>query len=157
VLLNYFGEIIAPCGNCDVCPYPPQTWDATVAAQKLFSAILRTGQRFGAGHVIDVLRGKSTQRVADLGHDRLKTFGVGADLDDRAWRGVARQLIALGLLRADPRAYGALRLTPAAAPVLKGETRLELRRPSARVGRPAREVRVAATATPGGGCGASVR
>ena len=146
VLLNYFGETIAPCGNCDVCLDPPQTWDATVAAQKLFSAILRTGQRFGAGHVIDVLRGKSTQRVADLGHDRLKTFGVGADLDDRAWRGVARQLVALGLLQADPRAYGALRLTAAAAPVLKGETQLELRRPSVRAGRPARRGRAAAAA-----------
>jgi ATP-dependent DNA helicase RecQ len=141
VLLEYFGETIAACGNCDVCLSPPQTWDATVAAQKLFSAILRTGQRFGAGHVIDVLRGKSTQRVVDLGHDQLKTFAVGADLDDRAWRGVARQLVALGMLHADPRAYGALRLTAAAQPVLKGEQRLELRRASERPARPARKPR----------------
>jgi ATP-dependent DNA helicase RecQ len=141
VLLEYFGETIAACGNCDVCLSPPQTWDATVAAQKLFSAILRTGQRFGAGHVIDVLRGKSTQRVVDLGHDQLKTFAVGADLDDRAWRGVARQLVALGMLHADPRAYGALRLTAAAQPVLKGEQRLELRRASERTARPGRKPR----------------
>src|ERR1700674_830454 len=130
VLLNYFGETIAPCGNCDVCLNPPQTWDGTIAAQKLFSAILRTGQRFGAGHLIDVLLGRATERTAGLGHDRLPTFGVGVDLDEREWRGVARQLVALGLLHADPKAYGALRLTAAARPVLRGETRLELRRTS---------------------------
>ena len=129
-LLNYFGESIAPCGNCDVCLNPPQTWDATVAAQKLFSAVLRTGQRFGAGHVIDVLRGKTTERALQLGHDRLKTFGVGADIDEAGWRSVTRQLVALGLLRADPNAYGALQLTDAARPLLKGETALELRRPA---------------------------
>jgi ATP-dependent DNA helicase RecQ len=141
VLLDYFGETIAPCGNCDVCLIPPQTWDATVAAQKLFSAVIRTGQRFGAGHLIDLLRGKATQRIVDLGHDRLKTFAVGAELDERAWRGVARQLVALGMLRADPRAYGALQLTAQAQPVLKGEQRLELRRPSERSGRPPRKTR----------------
>jgi ATP-dependent DNA helicase RecQ len=130
VLLNYFGEAVAPCGNCDVCLNPPQTWDGTVAAQKLFSAILRTGQRFGAGHLIDVLLGRATQRTTGLGHNRLPTFGVGVDLDERQWRGVARQLVALGLLRADPAAYGALQLTDAARPVLRGETRLELRRTS---------------------------
>jgi ATP-dependent DNA helicase RecQ len=141
VLLNYFGETISPCNNCDVCLNPPQTWDATVAAQKLFSAILRTGQRFGAGHLIDILLGKTTERMIGLGHDRLPTFGVGVDLDERAWRGVARQLIALGLLHADPRAYGALRLTDAARPVLKGETRLDLRRTSTAVERGARKPR----------------
>jgi ATP-dependent DNA helicase RecQ len=130
VLLNYFGESIAPCGNCDICLNPPQTWDATIAAQKLFSAILRTGQRFGAGHVIDILRGHATDRAVKLGHQHLPTFGVGADLDQKAWRSVARQLVAMGMLHADPRAYGALRLTDAARPVLKGESRLELRRTS---------------------------
>ena len=135
VLLNYFGETIAPCGNCDVCLNPPQTWDATIAAQKFFSAILRTGQRFGAGHLIDVLLGRATERTTGLGHDRLPTFGVGVDLDEREWRGVARQLVALGLLHADPKAYGALRLTAAARPVLRGETRLELRRTSITRGR----------------------
>ena len=141
VLLNYFGESIAPCGNCDVCLDPPQTWDATIAAQKLFSAILRTGQRFGAGHLIDVLRGHRTERVTGLGHDRLPTFGVGTDLDEKAWRSVARQLVALGLLHADPHAYGALRLTAAARPALKGETRLELRRPAIGGGRSGRKSR----------------
>jgi ATP-dependent DNA helicase RecQ len=99
-----------------------------VAAQKLMSAVLRTGSRFGAGHLIDVLRGKATDRVRQLRHDGLPTFGVGADLDELAWRGVARQLVALGLLRADAQRYGALALTDAARPVLRGETRLELRR-----------------------------
>jgi ATP-dependent DNA helicase RecQ len=128
ILLNYFGEAAQPCGNCDVCLEPPQTWDGTVAAQKLMSAVLRTGSRFGAGHLIDVLRGKATDRVKQLRHDGLPTFGVGADLDESAWRGVARQLVALGLLRADAERYGALALTDAARPVLRGETRLELRR-----------------------------
>ena len=128
VLLNYFGEDAQPCGNCDVCLDPPQTWDAMVAAQKLMSAVLRTGSRFGAGHLIDILRGKATERVRQLRHDQLPTFGVGADLDDMAWRGLARQLVALGLLHADPERYGALGLTSAAWPVLRGERQLELRR-----------------------------
>jgi ATP-dependent DNA helicase RecQ len=128
ILLNYFGEAAQPCGNCDICLEPPTTWDATVAAQKLLSACLRTGSRFGAGHLIDILRGKQTERVRQLGHDRLPTFGVGADLDEAEWRGVVRQLVALGVLHADAERYGALRPTQSARPVLKGETKLELRR-----------------------------
>jgi ATP-dependent DNA helicase RecQ len=128
ILLNYFGEAAQPCGNCDVCLDPPQTWDGTVAAQKLMSAVLRTGSRFGAGHLIDILRGKATDRVKQWRHDRLPTFGVGADLDEVAWRAVARQLVALGLLRADAERYGALAVTSEARPVLRGESRLELRR-----------------------------
>ena len=128
VLLNYFGEEALPCGNCDVCLDPPQVWDGTVAAQKALSAALRTGQRFGAGHLIDILRGKATDKVKQFRHDQLPTFGVGSDLDDMAWRSVFRQLLASGLLEADVRAYGALQLTDAARPVLKGETALTLRR-----------------------------
>ncbi len=128
ILLNYFGEAAQPCGNCDVCLDPPQTWDGTVAAQKLMSAVLRTGSRFGAGHLIDILRGKATDRVKQWRHDRLPTFGVGADLDELAWRAVARQLVALGLLHADAERYGALAVTPEGRPVLRGESRLELRR-----------------------------
>jgi ATP-dependent DNA helicase RecQ len=150
VLLNYFGESIAPCGNCDVCLDPPQTWDATIAAQKLFSAILRTGQRFGAGYLIDILRGNTTERLIKLGHERLSTFGVGADLDEKAWRSVARQLVAMGLLHADPHAYGALRLTGAARPVLKGETRLELRRAAIPRGRAGRKPRTGIPGLPPG-------
>jgi ATP-dependent DNA helicase RecQ len=103
-------------------------WDGIVAAQKAMSAILRTGQRFGASHLIDLLRGKVTERMAQLGHDALPTFGVGADLDEAGWRSVFRQLLAGGLLHADAQAYGALKLTDAARPVLKGEAVLNLRR-----------------------------
>ena len=132
VLLNYFGEDAVPCGNCDVCIDPPEVWDGTVAAQKALSAALRTGQRFGAGHLIDILRGKTTDKVRQFGHDSLPTFAVGTDLDDMGWRSVFRQLLASGLLEADVQAYGALKLTDAARPVLKGETTLTLRRQIAR-------------------------
>ncbi|MDP2809048.1 MAG: DNA helicase RecQ [Rhodocyclaceae bacterium] len=128
VLLNYFGETQDACGNCDTCQTPPELWDGTVAAQKFMSAALRTGQRFGAAHLIDILRGKATEKVAQFNHDHLPTFGVGSDLDETAWRGVARQLLAGGLLYADAHHYGALKLTDAARPVLKDETTLMLRR-----------------------------
>jgi ATP-dependent DNA helicase RecQ len=126
-LLQYFGERTGPCGNCDNCLAPPLTWDATLAAQKALSAIYRTGQRFGAVHVIDVLRGKETERVLQWGHDRLGVFGIGADLDQAAWRDVFRQLVALGLVQVDHAAYGALKLTAASRPVLKGEQTVEMR------------------------------
>jgi len=128
ILLDYFGEQATPCGNCDVCLEPPILWDGTVAAQKALSAALRTGQRFGAGHLIDILRGKNTEKVQQFGHQGLPTFGVGADIDERGWRSVFRQLLAAGLLDADASAYGALKLTDSARPILKGETRLQLRR-----------------------------
>ena len=128
VLLNYFGEDAVPCGNCDVCIDPPQVWDGTVAAQKALSAALRTGQRFGAGHLIDILRGKLTDKVRQFGHEGLPTFGVGVDLDEMAWRSVFRQLLASTFMEADAHAYGALKLTDAARPILKGETVLTLRR-----------------------------
>jgi ATP-dependent DNA helicase RecQ len=128
ILLDYFGERTEPCGNCDTCLTPPELWDATIAAQKFLSGVIRTGQRFGAGHIIDLLVGRSTQRMTELGHDQLPTFGVGADLDAAAWRGVARQLVAQGLLSSDSRAYGALRVTEAAEPYLRGQSRLDLRR-----------------------------
>ncbi|MGV1006114.1 MAG: DNA helicase RecQ [Candidatus Nanopelagicales bacterium] len=128
LLLQYFGQSAGPCGNCDTCTTPPQLWEATVPAQKLLSAVIRTGQRFGAGHVIDVLAGRRTERMIDLRHDQLPTFGVGADLDDRTWRAITRQLVAQGLLFADASAYGALRLTDAARPVLRGEIEIHLRR-----------------------------
>ena len=132
LLLRYFGEAHGPCGNCDTCLNPPELWDGTEAARKFMSAALRTGQRFGAGHLIDILRGKSTDKVAQFGHESLPTFGVGGDLDEAGWRNVARQLLAAGLLHADAHHYGALKLTDAARPVLKGETTLMLRRQAAR-------------------------
>ena len=132
VLLSYFGEESVACGNCDTCLEPPESWDGSIAAQKAMSAALRTEQRFGAGHLIDILRGKTTEKVLQFGHDRLPTFAAGADLDEAAWRSVFRQLLAAGLLRADAEAYGALRLTDAARPVLKGEQALNLRRAATR-------------------------
>ena len=127
-LLAYFGEVAAPCGNCDTCLEPPETWDATVAAQKALSAIYRTGQRFGAGHLIDVLRGKPGERVSRWRHDGLSVYGVGTDLDEPAWRAVFRQLVALGLARVAHDAYGALKLTEASRPVLRGQAEVAMRR-----------------------------
>ncbi|MCX7147148.1 MAG: DNA helicase RecQ [Sulfuritalea sp.] len=133
LLLRYFSEEASACGNCDTCLEPPELWDGTVAAQKAMSAALRTGQRFGAGHLIDILRGKATEKVQQFGHADLPTFGAGTDLDDAGWRSVFRQLLAAGLLHADARAYGGLRLTDAARPVLKGETTLSLRKQVVRI------------------------
>ena len=127
-LLAYFGEASTPCGNCDTCLEPPITWDATEAARKALSAVYRTGQRFGAGHVIDVLRGAGGDKIERWGHQQLAVYGVGADIDDNEWRSVFRQLIALGLLEVDHGAHGALRLTESARPVLKGEQAVEMRR-----------------------------
>jgi len=131
-LLDYFGEKSEPCGNCDTCLAPPETWDATDAARKALSAIYRTGQRFGAVHVIDVLRGNASARVSQWDHDKLSVFGLGADLDDATWRGVFRQLVAMGYARPDHDAYGGLKLTDAARAVLKGEQSVEMRRASHR-------------------------
>ena len=128
-LLAYFGETLArPCGNCDNCLEPPGTWDASVVAQKALSCVYRTGQRFGVGHLVSVLRGEADERIRSLGHDALSTFGVGADLDKTQWRGVFRQLVASGLLATDEEGYGTLRLTPASRAVLRGEQPVLLRR-----------------------------
>ncbi|MCU0841216.1 MAG: DNA helicase RecQ [Thiobacillaceae bacterium] len=135
VLLAYFGETSPPCGNCDNCLEPPTLWDATEAARKALSAVYRTGQRYGAGHVIDVLLGKATDKVTQRGHERLTVFGVGAELDDRHWRSVLRQLVVKGWLAVDHGAYGALKLTEAARPVLKGEVPVLLREPARRQGK----------------------
>ena len=127
-LLRYFGDDPPPtCGNCDVCLAPPKTWDGTVPAQKLMSCIVRTGQRFGAGHVIDVLRGKDTAKVRQHRHERLSTYGIGDDLADNQWRSVLRQLVAGGYVRSDPARYNALTLTPISRPLLRGEATLTLR------------------------------
>jgi ATP-dependent DNA helicase RecQ len=122
ILLGYFGEAYqGPCGNCDNCLQPPQTWDGTLAAQKALSCVYRTGQRFGAAHVIDVLLGKPTDKVKQFAHQRLSTFGIGADLEEQQWRSVLRQLVASGLISVDLAGYGALRLAAASRAVLKGE------------------------------------
>ncbi len=129
VLLGYFGEQHpGQCGNCDNCLEPPETWNATEAAQKALSCVYRTGQRFGVSHLTDVLLGHETERVVDLGHTKLSTFGVGTELDERQWKGVFRQLVAGGLLDVEPGSYGSLRLATAARPLLRGQTELWLRR-----------------------------
>jgi ATP-dependent DNA helicase RecQ len=149
-LLAYFGEQSSPCGNCDNCLNPPATWDATEASRKALSCIYRfhqnRGQRFGAGHLIDVLRGKVTDKVAQYGHEQLSTFGIGADLSETQWRGVLRQLIALGHLRTEGD-YNTLELTPSAREVLKGDVPLLLRVPS----EAPRRSRAARTAKAAGG------
>ena len=136
-LLDYFGEASTPCGNCDTCLEPPQTWDATEAARKAMSCIFRTGQRFGSRHLIDVLRGQNTDRVAQWGHHDLSVFGIGADIEEAAWRDVFRQLVTLGFVRPDHAAFGALRLTDSSRPVLKGEQRIDMRRMAPRKGKSA--------------------
>ena len=134
VLLGYFGEHLAKdCGNCDVCLNPPETYDATVDAQKALSCVFRVGQRFGVGHVVDVLRGAQTQRVIDLGHDKLSTYGIGAEKVADAWSSLIRQLIHRGYLVQDVAAYSVLKLTEAARPLLRGEERLVLAKPRIRV------------------------
>jgi ATP-dependent DNA helicase RecQ len=128
-LLAYFGETMSlPCGNCDNCLEPAQTWNGTVAAQKALSCVIRTGQRYGVGHLVAVLRGDDDERVKALRHDALSTFGIGADLDARQWRSVFRQLVAAGLLATDDDGFGVLRLTAASRGVLRGETTVNLRR-----------------------------
>jgi ATP-dependent DNA helicase RecQ len=134
VLLAYFGEELPePCGNCDVCLEHPESFDGTELAQKALSAIYRTGQRFGAGHVIDVLRGEHGERMARFGHDRLSVFGIGRDLDPPAWRSVLRQLAALGLIEVDIEGHGGIGLAGDCRAVLRGERRVPLRRDPAPV------------------------
>ncbi|OGI50665.1 MAG: ATP-dependent DNA helicase RecQ [Candidatus Muproteobacteria bacterium RIFCSPHIGHO2_02_FULL_65_16] len=128
-LLAYFSETSPkPCGNCDNCLEPPETWDATVPAQKALSCVHRTGQRFGVNYLVDVLLGKDDDRIKRFGHDQLTTFGIGKELDNNEWRGVFRQLIARGLLAVDLEGHGGLRMTDLSRPVLRGEERLMLRR-----------------------------
>ncbi|WP_396134680.1 DNA helicase RecQ [Cellulomonas sp. ATA003] len=145
-ILGYFGQAAEPCGNCDTCLTPPESWDGLVPAQKLLSTVVRLererGQRYGAGHLVDILLGKTTPRVTQLGHADLSVFGIGTELTDTEWRGVVRQLLAQGLLAVDADGYGTLRITPQSADVLKGTREVRLRRelPRARVPRSAKRV-----------------
>ena len=130
-LLGYFGEASGPCGNCDTCLEAPETWDGLIPSQKLLSTIVRLqrerGQAFGAGHLVDILRGASTDRIRQQGHDALSTYGLGADLTDQDWRSVIRQLLARGILVPQGE-YGTLALGEPAAAVLRGEAPVPLRR-----------------------------
>ncbi|MBP6582373.1 MAG: DNA helicase RecQ [Chromatiaceae bacterium] len=129
VLLNYFGEEQArPCGNCDTCLEPVQSWDGTQAARKALSCIFRTGMRFGANYLIEVLLGKDNPRIKSFGHDRVSTFGIGQELSADEWKSVYRQLVAAGLVTVDLAGHGALQLTEQSRPVLRGEREVRLRR-----------------------------
>ncbi len=130
ILLGYFGERLEDdCGNCDICLAPPERFDATEDARKALSCVYRVGQRFGIGHVIDVLRGADTERIRSLGHDSLSTCGIGASLTKDAWGNIFRQLIHLGYLQQDMGNYAVLRLTEKATLLLRGEERILLARP----------------------------
>ncbi len=132
VLLSYFGENPEPCGNCDLCAEPPELFEAGVAVQKALSAMLRTGENFGTGHLIDILIGAETDKVRQRGHDALPTFGVGMEFDRRGWQAVFRQMMGHDLVRPDAERYGALRMTDKARPILRGEEGITLRRDTIR-------------------------
>ena len=136
VLLGYFGEEAQPCGTCDLCDRPAVLFDATDAVRKALSAILRTGEWFGAGHLIDILTGNATAKVREKGHDGLPTFGVGKDLSKPAWGAVFRQMMGRDLVRPDGERFGALRMTDAARPILRGEANITLRRDTVEKARP---------------------
>ncbi len=151
-LLAYFGETLEqPCGNCDTCLQPPATWDATEAARKALSCVYRTGQRFGVNYVIEVLTGKDDERIRNNRHDQLSTFGIGSEYKATQWRHIIRQLIAQGFLDVDTDGHGAVQLTPASRPLLRGEVDLQLRtlpsrekkRKSAKTTRPVIELEAA--------------
>ncbi|MGE4482857.1 DNA helicase RecQ [Acidocella sp.] len=132
-ILAHFGEALAhPCGNCDNCITPAQTWDGTIAAQKALSAAWRTRQRFGVGHLTDILLGVKTEKVERFEHDQLPTFGVGSELDRKAWGSVFRQLIVRGALEVDHENYGALCLTPMGEAILRGQESVRLRQETSR-------------------------
>ncbi|MBC7141715.1 MAG: RecQ family ATP-dependent DNA helicase, partial [Rhodobacteraceae bacterium] len=131
-LLGYFGETAGPCGNCDMCDTPPETFDGTEAVRKALSAILRTGESFGAGHLIDILTGARTGKIRERRHDELPTYGVGRDLPKAQWQAVFRQMMGHDLIRPDPERHGAFRMTEAARPILRGEAGVTLRRDTIR-------------------------
>jgi ATP-dependent DNA helicase RecQ len=129
ILLAHLDEVMeAPCGNCDTCLQPVDCWDGTEAAQKALSCVYRTGQRFGVNYLVDVLLGKSNERMQRFGHDNVSTFAIGTELDQRQWRSVFRQLVARGFLGVDMEGHGGLHLTDASRGVLRGETTLLLRK-----------------------------
>lgn len=136
VLLNYFEEnLTEPCDNCDICQNPPQTYDATEDAQKALSCVFRAGQRYGVGHIIDILRGAEKERVMQLRHHQLSTYGIGKHLNQEEWHSIFRQLIHQGYLLQDIANYSILKLTEKSRPVLKGELRLVLAKPRIKIDR----------------------
>ena len=137
LLLSYFGEASDPCGNCDLCDTPPATFDATMPVRMALSAMLRTGEWFGAGHIIDVLTGTTTEKIRERGHDHLPTFGIGRDWSKPQWQAIIRQMMGRDLCRPDPARHGALHITDAAHPILRGEAPVTLREDSIKRAKPA--------------------
>ena len=135
-LLGYFGETTGPCGNCDLCDSPPEVFDGTQAVRKALSAILRTEEWFGAGHLIDILLGADTPKIRERGHDSLPTYGVGRDYSRAQWGAIFRQMMGHDLIRPNPERHGALTMTDAALPILRDQQKITLRRDS--VARPDR-------------------
>ncbi|WP_457941363.1 DNA helicase RecQ [Mesorhizobium sp. 10J20-29] len=131
LLLSYFGDHCDPCGNCDTCAQPPKVFDGTTAAQKALSCIYRTGERFGQAYVVDVLLGVQNDRIVQFGHDRVSTFGIGTEYDNRTWRAILRQLIALRLIEVDLAGHGGLSIAPAGLDFLREKPTLMLRVPTA--------------------------
>ena len=141
VLLGYFGEAAEPCGNCDLCESPPETFDATTPVRMALSAALRTGETFGAGHLIDIVTGNETEKVRARRHDRLPTFGVGQEWSRAQWQAIFRQMLGRDLMRPDPERHGGLRMTEAARPILRGDEAITLRRDTIRRARAGPKVR----------------
>ncbi len=131
-LLSYFGETSDRCGNCDLCDTPPEVFDGTTPVRMALSAALRTGETFGAGHLIEILLGSGTEKIRARGHDALPTYGVGKDYDRRQWQAIFRQMMGHDLLRPDPDRHGGLRMTDKARPILRGEETIDLRRDTIR-------------------------
>ena len=140
-LLGYFGEETAPCGNCDLCDKPAEVFDGTTPVRMALSAALRTGESFGAGHLIEILLGSETDKIRQRGHDQLPTFGVGKDYSRQQWQAIFRQMMGHDLLRPDPERHGALRMTERARPILRDEQRIELRRDTIKTAKPGPRVR----------------
>ncbi|WP_084861649.1 DNA helicase RecQ [Salibaculum halophilum] len=140
-LLGYFGEEAAPCGNCDLCDKPAEVFDGTTPVRMALSAALRTGESFGAGHLIEILLGSETDKIRQRGHDQLPTFGVGKDYSRQQWQAIFRQMMGHDLLRPDPERHGALRMTERARPILRDEQRIELRRDTIKTAKPGPKVR----------------
>jgi ATP-dependent DNA helicase RecQ len=146
MLLRYFGDTIEPCGNCDICLDPAGMAEGTEAARKALSAVHRTGQKFGVAHIVDILRGNRTEKVAGFNHDLLPTFGVGADRTQREWQGIVRQMVAAGLLDIDIAGYGGLRATPAGTALMKGQGAFRYRPETIRRGAEKKQRRASAAA-----------
>ena len=129
ILLSYFGdELSQPCGNCDTCLHPVETWDGTLAAKKAIYVVKQTGERFGAGYLTDIMQGKRLERIIRFGHDKLSAFGNGTELSEREWSSVFRQLVSMGYLAIDMERYGSIKLTPESINVLKGNAHISLRK-----------------------------